>query len=138
MPPPSNHPSLYLQVQPGSFFVIKLPSDEGIPPWVLEELASTKSFFSVTRTTEEISIVGESHETIPEHSKEFSTWTCIKIMGPMEHDLTGIMASFTAPLKEAKVPIIAMSTWNTDYILVPTKQVTSATAVLKSDGWTFV
>jgi len=98
-------------VQPQPFFVIKFRYDEGIPPWVLEELASAGSFFSVTRTNEEISIVGESRQGIPENVKQFSTWTCIKIMGPMEHDLTGIMADFTAPLKAALVPIFAVSTW---------------------------
>ncbi|KAF8078938.1 ACT domain-containing protein [Lyophyllum atratum] len=111
---------------------------EIIPPWVLEELAGTSAFFSVTRTNEEISIVGKFHEGIPENIKELSTWTCIKIMGPMEHDLTGIMADFTAPLKAAKVPIFAISTWNTDYILVPTEGVTTATSALETDGWTFI
>ncbi|KAG5647740.1 hypothetical protein DXG03_008463 [Asterophora parasitica] len=119
MPPPSDHASLHLEVQLEPFFVFKIRHDEPIPSWVLRELVgNTGGFYSVTRTKEEISIVGESHLGIPEEVKLLSTWTCIKIMGPMEHDvldLTGVMADFTAPLKSAKVPIFAVSTWNTDY-----------------------
>ncbi|KAF9469819.1 ACT domain-containing protein [Collybia nuda] len=70
--------------------------------------------------------------------QKLSTWTCIKIMGPMEHNLTGILADFSAPLKAAQVPIFAVSTWNTDYVLVPATMLDVAVTALKADGWSFV
>jgi len=51
--------------------------------------------------------------------------------------LTGVLSSFTAPLKEAQIPVFAVSTWNTDYILVPIDKISGAIVVLKGDGWIF-
>jgi hypothetical protein len=130
MPPPSNSAALHLIVLPEPFFVVKLKSGEEIAPCIIKDLTSGKGgFFSVTRTSEEVSLVGESYKWMPSSYKEQSTWMCIKIHGPMDHSeqilstcvfglclrwhigLTGIMASLTAPLKQAKVPVFALSTW---------------------------
>lgn len=53
-------------------------------------------------------------------------------------DLTGVLASFTLPLQEAQVPVFAVSTWNTDYVLVPKDKLEVAVGALKKDGWTFI
>ncbi|KAG6865760.1 hypothetical protein C0991_011957 [Blastosporella zonata] len=84
MPPPSQDPSLHLSVETGSYFVVQVPNGETLPPWVFESLA-TGNFFSVTRTTDEISVVGQLWQGIPEEVQKLSTWSCIKIAGPMEH-----------------------------------------------------
>ncbi|KAF9055931.1 ACT domain-containing protein [Panaeolus papilionaceus] len=139
MPPPSSSSALHLQVLPEPFFVVQLQPGQEIAPCVLKDLTSGKSgFFSVTRTKDEVSIVGESYKWMPASYKEQSTWMCIKIQGPMEHSLTGIMASLTAPLKVAKVPVFALSTWNTDYVLVPSEMLADAIRVLERDGWVFL
>ncbi|TFK41858.1 ACT domain-containing protein [Crucibulum laeve] len=139
MPPPSSSSSLHLQVLSEPFFVVQLQPGQEVPPCILKDLTGGKGgFFSVTRTKDEISLVGESYKWMPASYKEQSTWMCIKILGPMEHSLTGIMADFTAPLKEAKVPVFALSTWNTDYVLVPTEMLSDAIRVLERDGWVFV
>ncbi|RDB28499.1 hypothetical protein Hypma_015843 [Hypsizygus marmoreus] len=138
MPPPSNHPSLHLQVLSVPFFVAKFSSHEDVPNWALGALTGKANFISITRTDEEISIVGEASQSFPDPVKELSTWTCIKILGPMEHDLIGILAEFTAPLKTAKVPVFAVSTWNTDFVLVPTGSLSEAEVALALDGWTFI
>ncbi|TFK70983.1 hypothetical protein BDN72DRAFT_765683 [Pluteus cervinus] len=140
MPPPSNDPCLNLILLPKNFFVVQLQPDELLSQGILEAITHhTGRFFSITRTNDEISIVGEVWESpgMPEHFQSHSTWKCIKIAGPMEHNLTGIMASFTAPLKEAQVPVFAVSTWNTDYVLVPEDAVSKAVEELKKDGWMF-
>ncbi|KAJ6566004.1 hypothetical protein B0H10DRAFT_2112181 [Mycena sp. CBHHK59/15] len=49
----------------------------------------------------------------------------------------GVLAGFVEPLKRAEVPIFAISTWNTDYILVPKDKLARAIDALKTDGWTF-
>lgn len=51
--------------------------------------------------------------------------------------LTGVLASLTAPLKVAKVPVFALSTWKTDYVLVPTKKLQEAIRALRGDDWVF-
>ncbi|KAF8899055.1 ACT domain-containing protein [Infundibulicybe gibba] len=138
MPPPSNHASLHLQVLPKAFFVVQLQPGDDIPPCMVKEVCHHSGrFFSITRTGDEISLVGESRSGMPDSVKEYSTWMCIKIIGPMEHGLTGIIAEFTAPLKSAKVPVFAVSTWNTDYVLVPTGMLPDAINALEKDGWVF-
>jgi len=86
MPPPSESPALYLQVLPEPFFVTKLQDGQEIAPCILRDLTSGRGgFFSVTRTKEEISIVGEAYKAMPSSYKEQATWMGIKIQGPMEH-----------------------------------------------------
>jgi hypothetical protein len=86
MPLASNHPSfLHLQVLPKPFFVVKLQPGQEVPPCVLKDLTDDSGrFFSMTRTRDEISLVGESRAGMPEYCKNNSGWMCIKIAGPME------------------------------------------------------
>ncbi|KAK0198821.1 ribonuclease T2-like protein [Armillaria mellea] len=156
MPPPSDHPSLHLTVLPNDFFVVQLKHNE-IDNNVLINLTSQppERFFSLTRTVEEVSVVGEIHKNLSKIYHNNSGWRCIRIAGPMEfskpivvpwvvmftfalQDLTGILASFTLPLREAQVPVFAVSTWNTDYVLVPKDKLEVAVGALKKDGWTFI
>ncbi|KAJ3567341.1 hypothetical protein NP233_g6430 [Leucocoprinus birnbaumii] len=122
-----------------SYTLQLLDESQETTPCVLKELASGRGkFFSVTRTKEEVSVVGEAYRGMPKKYEEQCTWKCIKIRGPMEHSLTGILADLTTPLKAAKVPIFAMSTWNTDYVLVPKEMAVEAEMTLERDGWVFV
>ncbi|CAL1694475.1 unnamed protein product [Somion occarium] len=122
MPPPSDHASFRLSLLEKPFYVKQLQPHEDIPDSFLEELRNqTGHFVSITRTDEEVSIVGEAQQDDTE-----ATWRCIKIAGPMDFGVTGVMANFTAPLKTASVPVFAVSTWNTDYILLPREKVKEA------------
>ncbi|KAI0046624.1 hypothetical protein FA95DRAFT_1493719 [Auriscalpium vulgare] len=145
MPPPLQDPSLHLAVLPRLFFVSQQQADESIPLSLLERLQqkSSGAFLSITRTSGEISIVGEclgaeEDSAGADLAKAKATWRCIKIAGPMSFGLTGVMADLTAPLKQAKIPIFALSTWNTDYILVPENKIDRAVEALKEDGWIFL
>ncbi|KAJ3517958.1 hypothetical protein NMY22_g13847 [Coprinellus aureogranulatus] len=112
MPPPSDSPALQLIALPKAFYVVQFPQREAIPADIISELTFGRGeFFSITRTSEEVSVVGEIDERSPEACKPFATWGCIKVKGPMAHDLTGVMAALAAPLKEAEIPIFALSTW---------------------------
>ncbi|KAJ7361415.1 ACT domain-containing protein [Mycena olivaceomarginata] len=140
MSPPSDHPCLHLHVLPGAFFVRKLEPrqlNETLKSLIQDD--SDSSFLSITRTNEELSVVGEYQEgKTPEAYKELSGWRAFKIAGPMEFHLTGVLAGFVEPLKRAEVPIFAVSTWNTDYILVPKEKLETAVDALKNDDWKFV
>lgn len=139
MPPPLDHPSLHLSVLPNDFFVLQLKHNE-IDDDVLINLTRQppERFFSLTRTVEEVSVVGEVHKELSKRYHDNSGWRCIRIAGPMEFNLTGILASFTLPLREVQVPVFAVSTWNTDYVLVPKDKLEVAVGALKTDGWTFI
>ncbi|KAH7886068.1 ACT domain-containing protein [Phlebopus sp. FC_14] len=133
MPPPINQACLDLVVLPQTFTVKQYPADGGIPLDIRKDLDVPKvkpGLLSVTRTAEEVSIVSEV-------LGDGGDWKCIKIAGPMEFDLTGVICSFTTPLKHADVPVFAVSTWNTDYVLVPKVKIGRAVEVLSVDGWKF-
>ncbi|KAK0233599.1 hypothetical protein IW262DRAFT_1452125 [Armillaria fumosa] len=119
MPPPLDHPSLHLSVLPNDFFVLQPP----------------ERFFPLTRTVEEVSVVGEVHKDLSKRYHDNSGWRRIRIAGPMEFS---ILASFTLPLREVQVPVFGASTWNTDYVLVPKDKLEVAVGALKTDGWTFI
>jgi len=138
MPPPSDHDALVLELLDDVFAVQQIPINESIPNHVLKRLGESggQNFVSVTRTNEEISIVYNStHAPIVDQS--LAKWRCIKIRGPMDFGLTGILCAFTIPLKAAGIPIFALSTWNTDYILVPKEKADESKAALLHDGWKF-
>jgi len=145
MPPPSDHDALSLELLNDIFAVQQIPVDEPIPSHVLRRLgepggSEQLNFVSITRTNEEISIVYNATQSpdVPDADQELAKWRCIKIRGPMDFGLTGVLCSFTTPLKTAGIPIFALSTWNTDYILVPKGKAKEAKAALLQDGWKFL
>ena len=103
---------LSLIVLPDRLGVCKLPPDEAIPSW-----ATAAEFFSITRTSDELSIVCPE-ELIPAGVKCERGWRYVRVAGAMDFSLTGILASLVAPLAEAKIGIFAISTFDTDYLLV--------------------
>ncbi|KAI1784971.1 ACT domain-containing protein [Ganoderma leucocontextum] len=126
-----NHPSLRLSVLPGVFYVRKT---QEVPADVLRRIAEEpQTLLSITRTAEEISIVGQCTS---ENQAE-GEWRCIKIAGPMPFELTGILHGLLEPLKHADIGIFALSTWNTDYCLIPKDKIGGAVAALREDGWLF-
>jgi len=130
MPPSINDASLHLCVQQGLFFVSKYWPEDTLPEQLLQALALPGShLLSLTRTLDEVSIVGQWHEGLPSKLEQDATWRCFKIVGPLDFGifftkssypfpsqnfctgLTGIMADLTAPLKTAKLSVFAISTW---------------------------
>ena len=84
MPPPSAHPSLYLHVLDPLYFVTQLQPNATIPASFIGALSSNSGrFLSITRTTDEISIVGEVNDILPVNAED-SKWRCIRIAGPMD------------------------------------------------------
>ncbi|KAJ7293012.1 ACT domain-containing protein [Mycena rebaudengoi] len=137
MSPPIDHPCLDLHVLPGLFFVVKLKPAEVADTLKLLQEGNDDNFLSITRTSEELSVVGQYKEGMPETFKKLAVWRGLKIAGPMEFNLTGVLSGFLEPLKRAEVGIFAISTWNTDYILVNQDQLETAVNALKTDGWKF-
>jgi uncharacterized protein len=113
---------------PGTFVICRLPSD-ALPP----QLAVAASFTSITRTEDELSIVCRANQA-PGNAKREAPWICFKLEGPFPFSQTGVLASFINPLAEHGVPIFAISTFNTDYVLVKEEHAEAALHTLRSAG----
>ena len=111
-----------------AFAVCQLPPDTVAPA-----LTTTASFISITRTAEELSIVCPVDQA-PQNAKCESPWTCFKLEGPFAFSLTGVLASFLNPLAERGVPIFAVSTFDTDYVLVKREDAATALDTLQAAG----
>jgi hypothetical protein len=61
-------------------------------------------------------------------------WAALEIVGPLDFTLTGVLASFAGPLAEARIPVFAISTFDTDYVLVKTENLDAAVRALSSAG----
>jgi uncharacterized protein len=88
---------------------------------------------SVTATADETSVVCEAGSA-PEGARISPGWRALVVAGPLDHSLTGVLASIAGPLAEARVPIFAISTFDTDYVLVPGDRAAEAAQVLRAAG----
>lgn len=123
-----------LKILDSTFSVVKISPTETIPLWALNS-----DVFSITRTDEELSIVCPS-ERIPMNGvfKDIENdWKCIRVKGVLDFNLTGILSSLANPLAENKISIFAISTFNTDYLLIKSHSIEKAKAVLENEGHTF-
>ena len=119
---------LELSILPQRFAVCRLDSEDVIPDWLMEH-----NFWSVTRTHEELSVV-LPEASVPASWKSEKGWRCLKVRGPLDFSLTGILASLASPLAEASISIFAISTYGTDYILVRDHDLEEAKKVLSDAG----
>jgi hypothetical protein len=113
---------------PGSFAICRLPADAEVPQWALHS-----EFFSLTRTPDELSIVCHQSQVPPEVRHE-NEWSCLKLEGPFPFSQTGILSSFVQPLSDRAIPIFAIATFDTDYVLVKEAWVDKAVAALVAAG----
>ena len=125
--------TLTLSLLPETLAVCRLGPSEPMPDWAL--IAS--SFLSVTRTTDELSIVCRE-SAIPDGIQCEGDWRALKVDGPLDFAETGILASLTTPLADAGVSVFAVSTFDTDYLLVKQAALGQARSVLAREGHGFV
>ncbi|HEY4525795.1 MAG TPA: ACT domain-containing protein [Candidatus Paceibacterota bacterium] len=89
-----------------------------------------RGFYSITKTADELSVVCESDAIPPNCPKVEKGWRALKVEGPLDFSLTGILASLATPLAEAGISIFAISTYDTDYVLVKSENLPGAVEVL--------
>jgi len=118
-----------LRVLPESLSVCRLPADSAWP------VPAGGGFFSATRTGDELSIVCASDE-VPDapNVRVEPDWRALEVLGPLDFSLVGILASLTAPLAAAAVSIFAVSTYDTDYVLVQGDMLQRAIDALREAG----
>ena len=114
-----------------TFTIHKLSPDTSIPEEILKS-----NYYSVSKTENELSLV--CSEVIEVQSLQSSKgWKCIKVAGPLDFNLTGILAGISDILAKENISIFAISTFDTDYILVRTHELSSATTTLRQAGYKF-
>lgn len=89
--------------------------------------------WSATRTPDELSIVCPE-EQVPPGARSELGWACLAVCGPLEFALTGVLASLAGPLAQAAVSLFALSTFDTDYLLVKAVDLARAVAALEAAG----
>jgi len=121
---------LELSLLPERFAISRLSADSPIPAW-----ATQGSFFSVTRTGDELSIVTELSR-VPANVRSQSGWRVLKVHGPFALSEIGVLSALAAPLADAKISLFAISTFDTDYLLVASETLSAAMAALERAGHT--
>lgn len=117
-----------LSVMQERLAVCRLDPKEDIPQWALDS-----SFCSITRTPEELAIVC-NQENVPPSVKCARDWRALKMEGPFDFALVGILAAVVDPLADEAIPVLSIATYDTDYILVRSGQYERAVAVLVAAG----
>jgi uncharacterized protein len=106
--------------------------DAGAPPpaWVFHAEAK---LFSVTRTPEETSVVCAEDDVPPSVARVERGWRALMLVGPIPFNEIGVLASFVTPLAVAGIPVFALSTFDTDYVLVRESDLPRALEELRGD-----
>ncbi|MCW2803230.1 MAG: uncharacterized protein QOF52_572 [Propionibacteriaceae bacterium] len=110
----------------------QLPAHGSVPRWALDDLHESP-FWSVTRTADELCIIC-AWEDVPGTTSAVGPFVVFSIDGPLDHSLVGVLAGLLDPLAEAGISILAQSTFDTDWILVPSPQADQAAEVWESAG----
>jgi hypothetical protein len=113
---------------PSLYAIVRLAPDAPVPDW-----ATNGEFTSVTRTSDELSVVCPS-SNLPPDVPSPHRWACLKLEGPFPFSQTGVLLSFIEPLSDNGVPIFAISTYDTDYVLIQEEFVERATNELHKAG----
>jgi hypothetical protein len=119
---------LKYSVLPEKLAVSRLEAGSGIPAW-----AEGGTFCGIVKTRDELSIVCEEDRVPPETRCE-KGWLGLKLEGPFPFELTGVLASFIGPLADAGIPVFALATFDTDYVLIKRDGLTRAREVLAAAG----
>jgi hypothetical protein len=125
--PHGNH-HLKFRRLPGPYAIVRLAPDAPVPDW-----ATKGDFTSITRTPDELSIVCPT-ENLPPDVDSPHRWICLKLEGPFPFTQTGILLSFIGPLSKNDIPIFAISTYDTDYVLIQEEWAGAALSALHAAG----
>ncbi|WP_137936132.1 ACT domain-containing protein [Chitinivorax sp. B] len=120
---------LTLRRLPDTFAIHRWPATSAIPAAAL-----AANWFSITRTANELSLVLPSAITLP--SEHVSTdWQALAVVGPLDFALTGILAGLSGVLAQAGISIFAISTYDTDILLIKADRMDAAIHALQQAGY---
>lgn len=116
-----------LHVLPHALTVCKV-IDPAVIDW-------TRDFYFVGRTDEELSLVCRTSDTPAPAIAREDGWRGFRIVGTLDFGLVGILAPIASLLAQARIGIFAVSTYNTDYVLVKAEQLDQALSILENEGY---
>jgi len=122
---------LTLRLLREKFGICRLDPDAPIPDWV------KGSFYSITKTLDELSIICRE-DAIPAESPCETNWRALMIEGPLDFSLTGIIASISSILANNQISLFVLSTYDTDYILIKDHLLDKAVSVLRANHYEIV
>lgn len=123
---------LTMRLLKDKFGVCRLNKNEVIPEWV-----KNSDVYSITKTCDELSILC-SQDCIPSGIKCERDWRALKVEGPLEFSLIGILASISTILAQKEISIFAISTYDTDYVLVKDKDIANAINALVNEKYKII
>lgn len=121
---------LRLCLLPGDLAVVRLSPSEPIPGWAL----AAHGLVSITRTPDELSIICLPPAELPEGIPVSTGWRALRFEGPFAFNQVGVMVAVAAPLAQSGVSILALATYDTDYVLVQNEQLPLALQVIRAAG----
>ena len=113
-----------------TFTILHLAPDAVVPEW-----ATQGQFFSITRTSDELSVIAET-ALVPDRLRTEVSWRVLKVHGPFDLAEVGVLASLVMPLAAAGVSVFTISTFETDYLLVQSGQLRDAVSGLRNAAHT--
>ena len=128
-PPPSSEHQLPLEVLPDTLAVCRLRPDAALPAWA----TAPAPFLTISRTSEELSIT-TSQASVPPGVRCERDYRALRVRGTLPPDLVGILVSIAEPLAQAGLSIFAISTYDTDYVLVKARDLPAALEALRRAG----
>lgn len=121
-------PSLDLRLLPERYAIVRQDAGDALPEWFPRQ-----GFRHVSWTAEELSLVCAEH-AVPSQARSERGWRALMLQGPFAFELTGILLAVLAPLAQAGVGIFALSTFDTDYVLVKEAALETALDALRASG----
>lgn len=120
---------------PETYAVCRLSPDESLPQWAVQKDAGKQQLLSLSWTPDELSIVCRE-AMVPDHVESERDWRCFRVAGKLDFSLVGILARITEYLAQEQVSVFAVSTFDTDYLLVKSHQWELAVRTLANAGYT--
>jgi hypothetical protein len=122
---PGPGPGFGLSVLPGRFAVCLLPPDAPAP----------ERFWSLTRTEDELSVIC-TEDAVPHGATVQRGWRALRVAGPLDFTVSGVVAALTAPLAAAGISLLPVATYDTDHLFVREEALERAVAALSAAGHT--
>ena len=123
---------IVLSILEETYIIHKLDQSTNLPEGLTE-----CEFYSLSNSREELSLVCPEQILIQSENSS-PNWKCLKVAGPLDLKLTGILAGLSDTLEKAKISIFAISTFETDYLLIQKHLLETAKSALKSAGYKFI
>ncbi|PKG73809.1 ACT domain-containing protein [Shewanella sp. Choline-02u-19] len=121
-----------LAIHPQLFTIHSLAPDSIVPSAIFQQ-----DIYFIGKTSEELSVVVISTFEMESLEQE-NGWRCLEVLGPLGFSMTGILSSVSGALAAEKISIFAISTFDTDYILVKKDTLAEATKALKKKNYQII